>query len=127
MSIIRKPIKRPRKREEAYQQELLFYWAQHSLKEYDLMFHIPNGGSRNRLEAISLKRQGVKRGIPDIFLAVPRGNFHGIFIEMKSTTGKLSKHQKIMINLLLERGYMVHVCRSSEEAKSIIGSYLDII
>lgn len=54
------------KQYEADQQRKLFQWttfirAKHP--EIDLMFHIPNGGSRNKLEAANLKKQGVKAGV----------------------------------------------------------------
>jgi len=39
------------------------------------IFAIPNGGKRNRIEAAKLKRQGVKPGVPDIFLPAPRDGY----------------------------------------------------
>lgn len=46
---------------EADEQRKLFQWvafirAEHP--EADMMFHIPNGGSRNKIEAANLKKQG---------------------------------------------------------------------
>ncbi len=34
-------------------------------------FAVPNGGRRNKAEAILLKRSGVKAGVPDIVIPVP--------------------------------------------------------
>lgn len=74
------------KQYEADQQRKLFQWTTFIRTKYpeiDLMFHIPNGGSRNKLEAANLKKQGVKAGVPDLFLPVGRGSYHGLFIELK--------------------------------------------
>lgn len=63
---------------EASEQEHLFEWAAYMSGKYPelkLMHHIPNGGSRNSAEAANLKRQGVKAGMPDIFLPVAREAF----------------------------------------------------
>src|SRR5690606_12582346 len=42
----------------------------------DLLFAIPNGGARNPVTGATLKAEGVRRGVPDLFLAVPRINRH---------------------------------------------------
>ncbi len=102
-------------------------WFSCKYPKYDkLFFHIPNGGSRHFLEAVSLKKQGVKSGVPDNFLAVPRGKFHGLFLELKSSSGKLSKNQAEMIQFLNEQGYSACVSNSFEGACAIIKTYLDI-
>lgn len=81
---------------EAKQQELLFEWA-HMAKctypELDMMYHVPNGGSRNEIEAAKLKKQGVKKGVPDIHLPVARGKYHSIYIEMKVRPNKPTSTQ----------------------------------
>ncbi len=46
-------------------------WQEHKYPELQLLYHIPNGGSRNAIEAKNLKRQGVKPGVPDLCLPVP--------------------------------------------------------
>lgn len=54
------------KQYEADEQKKLFRWADFMKTEYpelDMMFHIPNGGSRNKLEAANLKKQGVRAGV----------------------------------------------------------------
>ena len=47
------------------------------------VFAIPNGGHRHIKVAAKLKAEGVKAGIPDIFVAVPNSYSAGLFIEMK--------------------------------------------
>jgi hypothetical protein len=91
------------------------------------LFHaIPNGGSRNPIEARHLKEQGVKAGIPDIFLPCARGGWHGLYIEMKRRKGgRVSIEQKKMILALRNEGYCVEVCQGWEEARDIITAYME--
>ena len=68
------------------EQAALFQWASvraNSGYPTRLMFAIPLGGYRKPREAARLKMQGAKAGVPDMFLPVPRGEFHGLFIELK--------------------------------------------
>ena len=114
---------------ESDEQATLFAWAdmmKARWPELELMFHIPNGGSRHPLEAVHLKRQGVKPGVPDIFLPAARGGYHGLWIEMKrQTNSRLSDYQKDMIQRLICQRYRVAVCHGFEEARKIITLYLE--
>lgn len=117
------------KSREAQEQATLIKWCEWNKKRYpalDLIFHIPNGGYRNKIEAANLKRQGVKAGVPDLFMAVPNKKYHGLFIEMKWGNGKCSHNQKEWILKLSEQGYKVNVCYSSLEAIEVIKEYLGI-
>lgn len=89
------------------------------------VFHIPNGGSRNKLEAANLKRQGVKAGVPDLFFPVARWDYHGMFIEMKYGRNGTTQAQKAWIDLLEKNGYLVHVCYGFDEARALIDWYFD--
>ena len=114
---------------EAHEQEFLFKWiafARGAHPDLDLLFHIPNGGSRNRLEAANLKRQGVKAGVPDLCLPVARGGFHGLYIEMKYGKNKPSENQKQWLSDLRKQGYAAEVCYSWEQAAEIITKYLEM-
>jgi VRR-NUC domain. len=90
-----------------------------------LLFAIPNGGHRHILTAQKLKDEGVKSGVPDLFLPVAIAPYHGLFIEMKRRTGgKLSPNQKQWINALLKQGYKVVVANGASEAWSALREYL---
>lgn len=90
-----------------------------------LLFAIPNGGERNVIVASRLKAEGVRAGVPDLFLAVPHGNLGGLFIEMKKAKGgRVSPNQKSMINELKSRGYAASVCHGWMEASAAIENYL---
>lgn len=112
---------------EAEEQEALMRWAEWqsgSKPELKLLFHIPNGGSRNKAEAARLKAQGVKAGVPDLFLPVPRGPYHGLWIEMKVGRNKPTKAQTEWITKLEAQGYACEVCYGWQKASIVIRSYL---
>lgn len=112
---------------EATEQERLISWTQYQYNEYPelkLIFHIPNGGSRNTLEAANLKRQGVKAGVPDLCLPVARQNYHGLYIEMKWGKNKTTENQKWWLQALQSQGYKTAVCYGADEAIKVIRDYL---
>lgn len=101
------------KRRESSEQILLVQWCDvQSFKypELKMIFAIPNGGSRHKLEAINLKRSGVKAGVPDLFLPRPNGKYHGLFIEMKYGKNKTTRNQDEWIKNLDKQGYKAVVC-----------------
>lgn len=113
---------------EAQEQTTLFQWAAFMSKIYPelaLIHAIPNGGSRNPIEAHNLRLQGVRAGIPDIFLPCARKGFHGLYIELKRRKGgRVSVEQKKMLLALNEQGYKAVVCHGWEEAKNTILEYM---
>lgn len=116
-----------RKRSEATEQERVVNWArrnEYRAPSLALLHHIPNGGSRNKMEAARLKAQGVKAGVPDLFLPVPMNLRHGLYIEMKFGKNKTSEKQDWWINQLRQRDYEVRVCRGADEAINTIAAYI---
>ena len=90
-----------------------------------LLFAIPNGGRRDYVAAAKLKAEGVVPGVPDLLLAVPRGGYHALWIEMKNgKAGELSPAQKEMHVNLRTQGYRVEVCRTFDAFVTIIRDYL---
>ena len=112
---------------EAEEQEALMNWASMSLGKYPALrwlFHIPNGGTRHPAEAVHLKRMGVKPGVPDLFLPYPVPPFHGLWIEMKSETGRASAVQKEWIEQLRLYGHAAFVCMGLSAAQDCLLCYL---
>ena len=113
---------------EAQEQKALFEWADRAKGKYPelrWLFHIPNGGTRNLIEARHLKEQGVKAGVPDIFLPCPNPIHMGLFIEMKRQKGgRISEEQSRWIAELNKSGYRAVVAYGFEDAKQIILNYL---
>lgn len=108
------------KRSEATEQEAVVEWCFHNRI---LIFAIPNGGSRNKLEAANLKRQGVKAGVPDLCVPVARGGYHGLFIEMKYGKNKTTTSQDEWLETLNREGYLAKVCNGYAEAVNLIKWY----
>lgn len=113
---------------EGDEQRKLFDWADiaSNLLKYeglDLMFHIPNEGKRSRYSGGKLKSEGLKRGVVDVCLPVPRGKYHGLFFEMKYNNNKLTYEQKKFLRGVKAQGYATWVCYSAEEAIELITQY----
>lgn len=89
-----------------------------------VFFAIPNGGRRNPFEMARMKLCGVLNGVPDTFLAHAAGGFHGLFIEFKSDSGRLSESQSALIPKIESEGYLVAVVRSFEEFERLITEYV---
>lgn len=117
-------------RSEAQHQANVINWALLHRDEYPelaLLYHIPNGGSRDPVEARHLKDQGVKRGVPDLCLPVSRGHYHGLYIEMKTETGRASGEQEWWGERLCEQGYAWRICQGWQEATTILEGYLSLV
>ena len=112
-------------RSEADEQAILFEWAAY-LPELEFMYAVPNGGSRHPAEAANLKRQGVKSGVPDLCLPLPKGKYHGLYIEMKVGKNKTTENQDKWLEHLREVGYAAHVCYGFEEAQKVILDYINL-
>lgn len=137
------------------QQTALFAWAALNYRNDErlrLLHAIPNGGTRGdtkqdrRIRGGMLKAEGVRAGVPDLFLPVPSERwypdlsqmpYHGLYIEMKKPaarlkrapkhkwdTGGVSDDQVIWLNALEAQGYKVVVCYSWYEAANEIKFYL---
>lgn len=109
---------------EAEEQELVIKWSELT-PALKWLFHIPNGGSRHPAEAVHLKRMGVKPGVPDLFLPLPVHPYHGLWIEMKSLTGRPTACQKEWIDHLRGQGYAAFICNGFDAAKERITEYMD--
>ncbi len=113
--------------EEVEQTQLFTWasWAAGAYPELPLMFHIPNGGHRNKATAAKLKAAGVKAGVPDIFLPVAKGGYFGLFIELKRADGGVvSSAQKEYLAALKTQGYLCAVAHGFDEAREWIEKYM---
>lgn len=89
-----------------------------------LAFAIPNGGARNAITGAMLKREGVTKGVPDVFVAWPRNGQNGLFLEFKRRKGsKVSEEQKECLERLLLAGYECRVVHGWEEARDVVREY----
>jgi hypothetical protein len=92
------------------------------------LFAIPNGGSRrNKFEGYRLKAQGVKAGVSDLFLPVPRGGFHGIWLEFKAAPpfdAAVTDSQKEWLAKMKGQGYDAHLAKGVAAALEVLAHYL---
>lgn len=91
-----------------------------------LLFAVPNGGGRSKVEAAIMQGEGVTPGVSDLILLVARGGYNGLCIEMKTEakSSKQSESQEAWQKLVEAQGYKYVVCRSLEQFRSVINEYL---
>ena len=113
------------------EQVAVIQWYRYQYPKYaECLWSIPNGShlaGDARLRAIkmnNMKAEGLKVGVSDLFLMIPKSNWHGLFIEMKVKGGKLSDSQKEFMGAATLMGYQAVVCFGFNEAKDAITKYL---
>lgn len=86
--------------------------------------HIPNEGKRSERYGAELKRLGLRKGFPDLFLPKVRNGFYGLFIELKrDISSKPTKEQLSWIAKLNAEGYLATVCYGADAAIREIENY----
>lgn len=86
-----------------------------------LLFCIPNGGSRNIIEAKNLKAQGGK----SVLLLIPKKGYSCLCIEFKTPTGRQSDEQIAFQYQAEEYGNKYAVVRLVKEAIDTLKWYLE--
>lgn len=104
----------------------------------DVIFH-SDFGSGVKLTPWQARMQkiqnGGRRAWPDMMIAEPIGNYHGLFIELKREGARLKKQngewasshiaeQNIMLNELSNKGYKAEFAIGFEQALDLIDDYL---
>ena len=102
-----------------HQEQVLFVnWFELQFPKVKI-FAIPNGGNRNIVTAKKLKAEGVRKGVPDLFIPEWR-----LWVEMKrKKAGRLSLEQSEWIIYLKDCGYSVIVGRGFEDARDKVLSH----
>ena len=104
-------------------------WFKLQYPQYkDLIWATPNAGKRSGRAGKYMVAEGMKKGVPDIFIAVPyfineEMVCGGLFVELKVKPNKLTQEQKKMIEVLDGGGYRAKVCYSFDEFVGIIKNY----
>lgn len=112
---------------ETQEQIALFEWADLQCNrhpELRLMFHVPNEGKRSVVMGRMMKRMGLKQGVPDVILPVPKGRYHGLAIEMKTQKGRPTANQLVWIDRLRAQGWRAEICHGWQDAADTIRGYL---
>jgi len=108
---------------EALEQIALFQWIKTQPHISRFAFSIPNERKTSPQTGLLLKRMGLRPGVSDVFIAVPREMFHGLFIEMKAGKNKTTKSQDEFLSDMRESGYATAICYGATEAINIIKNY----
>lgn len=114
-----KGFRKPRHIESGIQQACVdwFRW----MFPHFLIFSVPNGGSRNALEAANLKKEGVMPGVSDLIVVA---NEKVLFVEMKAGKNRQQQTQKDFQKKVEALGFKYVVCRSLDEFIAAIEEWL---
>jgi hypothetical protein len=114
--------------EHQVQAAVIAWWA-HACKWHRLppfvLLAIPNGGARDAITGARLKAEGVRPGVPDLFMAVSVGACSGLFLELKRRGGSATPAQLEILDYLDGAGYKTAVTDTFEAAIAIISGYLN--
>jgi len=116
--------------ESSLQQQIYnFFHNTYCLKYHNprLLIHsTPNGGTRNKMEAITMKATGLVSGIADLTIKLPNSFF--IDVEVKTEKGIQSPNQKDIQKILEDMNCNYIIVRSLDDFKMkvipIINKYL---
>ena len=118
-----------KKHRESQLQKLCVSWFRAQYPAHALMlFAVPNGGGRSRVEAAILKGEGVTAGVADLILLEGRGGYGSLCIEMK-TRAKYSRQeasQKAWQKAAEAHGNLYAVCRDFDTFKATVLSYMHL-
>ena len=88
------------------------------------VFAIPNGGMRCKRTAALLKAEGVKAGVPDLFIPLPKGGYAGLFVEMKDVDGRKPRPSQMQwLETLNANGYAAYWAKGAAQAIDLICRY----
>jgi hypothetical protein len=121
---------------ERFEQQAYFAWIANyrhgDLKVGDFAFAVPNGSylsgdaAKRAIQGHALRSQGVRAGVPDTFLMIPRAPYHGLAIEFKRVgAAKPTEDQQIWHARLRSQGYYVQVAYGFEYARAVTIEYLN--
>lgn len=117
-----------RHRESELQRTCVRYFRLQYPKHALMLFAVPNGGGRSRIEAAIMKAEGVTAGVSDLLLLEARGGWGALCIELKwrSKDSRQSKSQEEWQAATEAVGNRYVVCRSFEEFKSVVDDYMSL-
>lgn len=116
---------------ESQHQAALFKWSRQPKvraiwPELKLLYHIKNETKEGPAQVAVDRSMGVKKGVPDLCLPVPRGKYHALYIEMKTEKGRTSQEQEWWIEQLMSAGAFACVCRGWQSAADTLAWYLTL-
>lgn len=110
-------------RTEASIHKTVMEWVRLHVYIAPFIMHFPNEGKRTTRYGMFLKALGMRAGVSDLFIAMPRHNYHGAWIEIKTAQGILSPVQKTFLADMALQNYFTTVCRGVDECINTIKWY----
>ena len=110
---------------ERQEQECVIDWidkAQPWLRNHTIKIH--NESKCSQFIGAKLNAQGRLAGASDLFIALPTMKYFGLFLEMKSMTGKPTKLQLEFLERMNKIGYFAVCCHGADNAIATITAYL---
>jgi hypothetical protein len=95
-------------------------WYSRWHPDIELLYAVPNGQYRPGQR----KEPGMKAGVPDMCLPVARGEYHGLYIELKLSDNTPTPKQKQWLAQLREQGYHAVVCYGIDDTTETLKKYL---
>lgn len=115
---------------ESYEQTFVMHFFEINFPDiYEYMLAVPNAGKRTKRERGNLLAEGLKKGVPDIFVEKAIDPFHGLRIELKKTLGTTNDVSPVQWEWLerYEReGYQACVAIGYRECIILICQYFNV-
>lgn len=111
------------KREEDILQAEIVKWYNNNyclstFEKRGIIFSVPNGGTRNKIEAMVLKATGLLAGVSDLIVILPNSKI--LFVELKNDKGTQKEKQLDFESRIKELNLPYYLVRSLEQFKTII-------
>lgn len=98
---------------------------------YETVIGIFNEGNRSRSTNKILPRLGLRKGASDLFFALPKNGYHGLWMEIKKDGWKYTISQKEhienqtkFINQMVSLGYMGKMVIGTDEGIKLLDAYM---
>lgn len=86
--------------------------------------HVPNEGKRSLQYGARLKKMGMQKGFPDLIIPLPKGKYHGLYIEVKVNNNTTTVDQKNWLTILHGNGYAATACWGIDDSLAVVNRYL---
>lgn len=112
---------------ETQEQMVIMAWANRHEICKDYLIHIPNQGKHTKRFGHELNKMGRKRGVSDLFLAYPKDQYAGLWIELKSRrkNATVTAEQHVWLKSMEKVGYECAICYGASQAIGAINYYLN--
>ena len=119
---------RPRHQESVLQKTCVSWFRAQWPAHAPILFAVPNGGGRSRIESAIMKGEGVTAGVADLILLEARGGWGSLCIEMKTRdkSSRQSSTQRAWQEAAVRAGNRYVVIRSFEAFQALVTEYMGL-